>query len=304
MTPPESRPPAFLIIGGDGLIGDALVRKIRAESCTVLATSRRPATNDPDTLQFNLAGNTKDLFLDARIPALQKCGPLITFLAAAVTKIAECARDPQGSRLINVTNTITLARELLTSGSAVIFLSSNAVFSGNVPYPTDLTLPYPVTDYGRQKAEVEKALLAMHASIPEAPPLMIVRLTKVVARTSPLIGSWIENLQAGLPIDAFRDRRLSPISLRHTVDSLLKIAKSGKSGIYHVTGSCDLSYYDFARLLAEFLGVDADLVKPVAADANVSGLVQKNGALGQTRAGSALSLMPEEPAAAVTSLLS
>lgn len=300
----SSASPAFLIIGGDGLVGNALVRKIRSESCPVIATSRRLVTNSTDTLQFNLAGNAKDLFLDTRIPALAKRGSLVTFLTAAVTKIAECARDPQGTRLINVTNTVNLARELLLSGSAVVFLSSNAVFSGSVPYPTDLTEPDPVTDYGRQKAEVEKTLLAIHAGIPEAPPLMIVRLTKVVARTLPLIGHWIENLQVGLSIEAFHDRCLSPISLRYAVESLHRIGKSGKSGIYHVTGSGDLSYYNFARLLAESLGVDADLVKAVSADVNVIGLVQKNGALGQTSAGLTLSLTPEEPSVAATSLIS
>ena len=290
----SSQPPAFLIVGGDGLIGDALVRKIRGETYPVYATSRRPVTG-PGVFQLDLAGKTENLLLDRRIPELAQHGSLTSILVAALTGIADCARDPQGSRLVNVTNTVGVARELMALGSAVIFISSNAVFSGKVPYPVDFAETDPITDYGRQKAEVEKSLLAIHTDMQDAPSLMIVRLTKVVARTLPLVSNWIGNLRAGKKIDAFDDRYFSPISLPHTIESIIRIGKSGRSGIYHVTGSRDLTYYDFAQLLAISLGVDAGLVNPVAGDVNVIGLVQKHSALGRTRADLALSLAPEEP---------
>lgn len=303
MSPPDTlRPPVFLIIGGDGLIGAALADKLRAESCVVLATSRRAKSNRPDTIPFDLAGNVQGLFADARIPECASRGELITVLAAAVTGIAECARDPQASHRVNVTNTVELGRELLARGSALMFISTNAVFSGRAPCPTDLTEPDPVTTYGAQKAEVEKTLLGIQAIMSEPPPLMIVRLTKVVSRKLTLMANWIDRLQAGARIDAFRNRRFSPISLRYTVESLVSIGRSKRSGIYHVTGSRDLSYYDFARLLAAQLGADADLVNPVAAEESVIGLAQQYSALGQTEAGADLMLMPEKPEAAVQSL--
>jgi len=255
-----------------------------------------------DVFQFDLAGKTENLVLDPGISAFTERSQLISVIAAAVTGIAECARDPQGSRLVNVTNTVNLARELMVLGSAVVFISSNAVFSGEALYPMDSAATDPITDYGRQKAEAEKSLLAMHADMPDAPPLMVVRLTKVVAKTLPLIANWIGRLQTGRQIDAFNDRFFSPISLRHTVESLIKIGRSGRSGIYHVTGSRDLTYYDFAQFLAASLGVSSDLVNPVAADAKIIGLVQKHSALGQTNASLALSLIPEEPEGAIKRL--
>lgn len=303
-NPDSSGAPAFLVIGGDGLIGDALVRTLRTETPYVYATSRRPDVRDPRVISLDLAGNPDDLFCDGRIQEIAARGRLTAFISAAITKIADCEQDPAKSRLVNVTHTVELGKKLLVAGASVVFISSNAVFSGLDPFPTESIMPDPNTNYGRQKAEAEQALLGIHASLPNAPPLMIVRLTKVVARTAPLIAGWIENLRSGVRINAFEDRRLSPISLGYTVASLVKIGKEGNTGTYHVSGSRDLSYYEFARLLASSLGVDPDLVNPVAADVSIVGLVHRHSALGETGANAALGLGTEEPQAAARSLVS
>lgn len=296
--------PAYLVVGGDGLIGKALVRALRAEAKEVYATSRRPEPRDANVVPLDLTRDPDDLFRDRRIQEIASGGRLTAFVSAAITKIAECEQDPERTRRINVTNTVGLGKKLLEAGARVIFLSSNAVFSGGMPFPTETDAPSPNNNYGRQKAEAEQSLLRTHAALPDAPPLMIVRLTKVVDRTAPLIAGWIDSLRAGLPIKAFADRRLSPVSLGHVVSSLIAVGKAGITGVYHVTGTDDLSYYEFARLLAFSLAADPDLVIPVIADSSIVGLVQQHSALGNTAADKALALRPEAPESAIRSLVS
>jgi dTDP-4-dehydrorhamnose reductase len=295
---------AYLIVGGDGLIGKALVNTLRAETPEVYATSRRPDVRDPRVVSLDLSGNPDDLFRDDRIREIAAEGRLTVFMSAAITKIADCEQDPVRTRLVNVTNTVELGEKLLAAGAKVVFMSSNAIFSGLLPFPTETDVPAPNNNYGRQKVEAEHTLLHFHSALPDAPPLMIVRLTKVVDRSAPLIAGWIESLRAGLPIRAFEDRRLSPISLGHTVSNLIAIGKAGATGIYHVTGTGDLSYYEFARLLACSLVTDPGLVSPVVADSSVIGLVHQHSALGATAADKALALRPEAPEAAARSLVS
>ena len=296
--------PAFLVVGGDGLIGKALVRTLRAETLEVYATSRRPDVSDSLVVPLDLSENPDELFRDGRIRGIAARSRLTAFISAAITKIAECEQNPVRTRMVNVTNTVELGKKLLAAGIGVVFISSNAVFSGLQSFPTEMDSPAPNNNYGRQKAEAEQALLDIHATLPDAPPLMIVRLTKVVDRAAPLIAGWTENLRAGRRISAFEDRRLSPISLGHTVSSLVAIGKAGATGIYHVTGSGDLSYYEFARLLASSLGADPDLVTPVVADPSIVGLVHQYSALGKTAADVVLSLRAEEALAAAKSLVS
>lgn len=303
-NPDSPDAPSFLVIGGDGLIGDSLVRALRTSNPNVYMTSRKQKARDPRILFLDLEGNPEELFKDGRIQRIAACGRLTAFISAAITKIADCEQDPVRSRLVNVTNTVELGKRLLCMGAGVIFISSNSVFSGLQTFPTESSRPEPYTNYGRQKAESEQALRGIHASMTHAPPLMIVRLTKVLARINPLIASWIENLRAGIAISAFEDRRFSPISIGSTVESLIKIAESWNDGIYHLSGSRDLSYYDFARLLASSFGADSDLVIPVLADVPVSGLLHPHSALGETVANRALALESEDPEAVARSLVS
>ncbi len=296
--------PAFLVVGGDGLIGAELVRALRTITPDVYTTSRRPDACEHNAFLLDLDGNQNEFFSDARIQKLTSSGRLTAFICAAITKISECEQDTEHSRRVNVTNTVELGEKLLSLGVRVVFISSNAVFSGLEMFPGELATPNPNTNYGRQKAEAEQGLLSAHASLPDAPPLMIVRLTKVLSRTAPLIEGWIKSLRAGLQISAFEDRRLSPISLDFVVKRLIKIVDHGKAGIYHVTGAKDLSYYEFACLLASSIGVDKGLVIPVVADKAVAGLVQRCAALGGTAEDLAMALDTEDPGAVVISLLS
>lgn len=294
--------PAFLVIGGDGLIGHALALDLARGSYEVVVTSRRAIESVSGWLYIDLAVNSDDLFKNVAISDLVRQRPTIAVLAAAITNIADCTRDEPRSRLINVTKTVEIGKKLLSQGIDVVFLSSNAVFSGRNAYPTEDTEPDPGIVYGMQKAEAERELLYFHRSIAGQARLIIVRLTKVIHKSLPLLERWIENLRLGQSITAFQDRQFSPISLQYVVNHVVRIANSGRSGIYHLTGNSDLSYYDFAKLLAARLGVNTEIVKPSFAP-HGAGLVQQHSALGVTRLGFDLMLEPETPDAVIQSLL-
>ena len=81
-------------------------------------------------------------------------------LAAAVTKLDACERDPEATARVNVEANLALAAMLASQGVYVVFLSSNQVFDGTRPHRLGSEPTSPQTVYGRQKAEVESRLLA------------------------------------------------------------------------------------------------------------------------------------------------
>jgi len=293
---------AFLVIGGDGLIGNALAHRLKQENCEVVATTRRLVTTETSELFLDLTEKFEEFLKNKKISHLVERGPLTAVLAAAMTRIADCAMDEPRSRLVNMTMTVDLGRKLLANGIDVVFLSSNAVFSGEIAYPTEYTVPDPSTTYGNQKAEAEHELLSFHAKMANPPRLKIVRLTKVLHKSLPLIERWISDLRLGKTISAFQDRPFSPISLQYAVNELARIATLGSSGIYHLSGNPDLSYCEFAKLLAAKLGVSLDLVQAELALFG-SGLMQHYSALGATSVGCDLSIEPESPDAVIRNLL-
>lgn len=87
---------------------------------------------------------------------------------------------------MNVSNTVRIAELLAGRGAKTVFLSTNAAFSGNNSYQDEDAVLLPVTEYGRQKVEAEKRLLALGGSAPARSHVIIARLTKVLCAPMPL----------------------------------------------------------------------------------------------------------------------
>src|SRR4051812_6315929 len=104
--------PSALIIGGDFTIRSALAQKLRTEGWRVSVTSRRVSK---DAIALDLASDP------ATWPALSKAD--VAFLCAAVTKLDDCQRDPENTRLVNVVNMSELAKRLQAQSAFIIFLS-------------------------------------------------------------------------------------------------------------------------------------------------------------------------------------
>jgi dTDP-4-dehydrorhamnose reductase len=236
------------IIGADGLIGSSLARLAAKNKIAWVGTSRNPKSPHENIIPLDL--------LDADEIHRLAVHPRITYLCAAQTDICKCEDDPAGTRLLNVTRTLELARHLHAAGSEIVFLSSNLVFDGAEKGPT-LSTPYsPITEYGRQKAETEKSLLE---SVPRA---AVVRLTKVVHPRFSIFQKWLRDLKNGQPIHPFSDMVFSPIDLDGVVQELEFQRHAFSPGIFQLTGDRDVSYAWAADLLAKCLRFDPGLVQP------------------------------------------
>src|SRR5215470_12346890 len=139
-----------LLIGGDSEIGKATSRFLQAQGMPVRATTRRHDRISADRPFLDLA----DALDDWTPPP----GTRSTCVLAAVARLAACAADPIGSARINVTQTLTLIERLLASDVHVLFLSTNQVFDGDTSHVVPEAPVAPVSEYGRQKAQVEAAL--------------------------------------------------------------------------------------------------------------------------------------------------
>lgn len=252
----------YLVIGGDGLIGGFLYRTLRDHGIAAYRTSRRLDSGDESIFldleysDFNVQSN------HVLWSFIRETRPIV-FMAAGVTDLNECETAPEATWKINVENTLVIANELVRAGCFVVFLSSNAVFSGQQPFPSEHERPHPISEYGRQKAEVEARLQSLAGGSVEGGSVAIVRLTKVLPDTKGLVQSWIALLRDSTRIQAMDDYIFSPISLRFVTESLIKLASRQVGGIYHLSGSQDLSYYAFAQMLARASGAGLDLVESV-----------------------------------------
>lgn len=212
-----------------------------------------------------------------------------------MTGLKNCAEQPIISHRINVEHSVALARRLGEQGTFVVFLSTSAVFAGDKPFMPEHATTSPVGAYGRQKAEAERVLLESGF------PVAVVRLTKAVSSKTPLLRSWLDDLHQGREVAAYQDLLFAPVSLRNAANALLAIAEKREPGIFHLSGSRDLSYADFARGMARALGQEESRVRPEAAPGDIE--LPRHAALGMKRTHACLGLSPQAPESVLEHLL-
>src|ERR1700681_1064183 len=244
----------FLIVGGDSEIGAATYRAMQAQGAAVAATTRRSDRVAPDRPFLDLAAPLDDW---APPPGTQA-----VCLCAAIARLAVCARDPEGSAHINVVQTLALVQKLLARGIAVLFLSTNQVFDGRTPQELAEAPQSPVSEYGRQKARAEAALLGQLAN---GAPVAILRLAKVMSDTMPLIGGWVKDLTAAKPIRAFSDLAVAPTPTDLVCTAIAALLQDRARGIFQLTGPRDVTYADIGGFLAAYLDADQKLVTQASA---------------------------------------
>jgi dTDP-4-dehydrorhamnose reductase len=239
---------SILIVGADGTIGGALKTKLERDGIPVVGTTRRPGTESRSRVFLDLAGNVDGWKCPVPVG--------VALICAGVARIADCERASAETRRANVEATVCLARSLAASGAHVVMLSTNQVFDGSRPRRQVDDPVSPVTEYGRQKAEVEGQLLS------GTTPSTVVRLTKVLPPRFPLFGDWIKDLSCHVAIHPFLDLVMSPASLAFVVEVLARLLAQRTAGIIQVSGDRDVTYADAAHYVARRLGADPQLVQP------------------------------------------
>jgi dTDP-4-dehydrorhamnose reductase len=272
-----------LVVGADGLVGSALFRAFSAHG-PVLGTSRRAGS---EFLHLDLAEPP------GKWPTLPPVS--VAYLCAAVTALRQCREHPVESRQVNLTHTVTLAGRLVAQGTRVVFFSTGLVFDGTQSFWPESAPLNPQCEYGRQKAEAERQILAVGESA------AVVRLAKVVAPGMPLFRRWVEDLRAGKVIRPFADYVMSPITLSFVAEAMQALAAGWGSGVWHLGADADVSYAAAASRLAARLGVSPGLVQPTTSQAAGADLefLPRHSTLGTARLRTELGLITPSAAAAL-----
>jgi cupin fold WbuC family metalloprotein len=244
----------LLLLGGDSEIGAATYLGLKKEGRTVIATTRRPDTVSPERPYFDILNTLEEW----RPPPETKAACIFT----AVARLRDCAADPVKSALINVRQSLRLVDKLLARGIYVLFLSSNQVFDGELPNVGDDAPFCPISEYGRQKAEIEVALRERMAN---GAPIAILRLSKVLSANSPLIESWIQSLLKGRRIEAFADMTVAPVPVNAAIAAIAALLDSKLPGVFQLTGPRDVSYVEVGNYLAKELDAGPNMVVSTSA---------------------------------------
>lgn len=182
-------------------------------------------------------------------------------LCAAYTDVDGCEMNPTLAAGVNTHGAINVAKAAARIGSRLLFISTDYVFDGRKtsPYETN-DARNPINEYGKTKAAAEEKITRV---VPES----------CIVRTSWLFGPWgkcfpdtILKLAASRhEIDVVNDQRGCPTYSFDLADAIIKLCRSGATGIVHCTNRGECSWYDFASEITRQAGA-LTLVRPTTSE--------------------------------------
>lgn len=240
------------VVGASGFIGAAFLRAVRERHPDAVGTSfSRP---EPGLVPFDLAKP------DIAPLRLRETGHEAVLVTSARHGFRPCEEQREATRAVNVAGTLELARQCAREGLRVIFLSSDVVFAGAKGPYDDAAVPAPTTEYGRQKAEVERELPLA------APRHLILRLSKVFGLRKgdgTLFDEMAQKLSAGRELLAAEDHVFCPTFIDDLTRALLAVQERGLEGVVNLAAPECWPRHRMALALARALGADEGLVKKV-----------------------------------------
>jgi len=263
------------LTGASGRVGSALLAELKRSGAEVLSWGR------PD---YDL----DDLESAARLVTRDR--PQIVYHAAAWTDVDGCALNPGLATRWNGLATAELAVACARAGVALVYVSTNEVFSGERTdergyVETDSTDP--PNAYGRSKLAGEEAIHAAYAGHPGS--AWIVRTSWVFGPPGNDFPTRIvaaADKKPGESLGVVTDERGRPTYAADFAAGLVQLVQKAPPGTYHLAGDGVVSRYGWAEEVLGFCRPKVQLTRTHLADFNRASTPPKWGVLDTSRAGS------------------
>jgi dTDP-4-dehydrorhamnose reductase len=244
MTPHQS----ILITGGKGMLGHALMRNLTARGMNAVALDRAACdiSNESDV---------KRVF--------EQYKPTLVFNCAAHTKVDLCEDEQEKAAAINGHGVGYLAQASRRAGAFLVHYSTDFVFNGRGQRPYRVDDPTgPLSAYGRSKLLGEQKL---HENAPDR--WLICRTAWLYGRNGPCFPrTMVERGRAGAPLRVVNDQIGSPTYTEDLAAATLDLIANGQTGLWHLTNTGSVSWYEFAKATLEEFGVKTEFGQTTTAE--------------------------------------
>jgi dTDP-4-dehydrorhamnose reductase len=252
-----------LVTGGTGLLGSYFIRG-RADNVIIACVQRAPATSP---LKDGLKVFEADITAADSLRAVLKGWPAeVVFHTAGEGSVDRVQNDrDMGLRsILGGTQLVTDTCKQLQI--PLVYLSSNAVFSGDAAPYRETSLREPVNEYGRLKLLAEDLVLQASDKNLVCRPILSFGWPLMGQRQNPV--SWlVGELRQNRPVKVVNDVWENPIGADSVARAVWQLIANEQSGIFNVGGAERLSRFEFARLSAEVFHLDPTLIEPVESSA-------------------------------------
>jgi dTDP-4-dehydrorhamnose reductase len=245
-------PQRVLVLGGTGMLGHAAV-EVFGESFEVFATARDATAG----AQHGLPGRwlAFDALRDDPRALLRRVRPDAVLNAIGLVKQLPAGQSPEPAIRLNALLPHQLAAACADAGARLVHISTDCVFSGELPAPARYREDDPPDArdvYGRSK-------LLGEVHDPPALTLRTSIIGRQLTRASGLL-EWFAG-HAGGQVDGYARAHFSGLTTRELARVVRRVLLEHPrlSGVWHVAGE-PIDKYTLLLGLRDVLGVDCEIV--------------------------------------------
>lgn len=236
---------SFLIFGSSGQVGRELAKLQNLISENLIFLNRLDAN------LYN-PSDCRDIIIDHK--------PLAVINAAAWTGVDDAENSEEKVFIVNSQAPASMASACKALSIPFLHISSDYVFDGKgkIPWKPDDS-PNPVNIYGKSKLLGEKLITAQNANF------FILRTSWVFSEHgSNFVKTMLDLGKKNDSIQVVSDQFGGPTSAKSIASSILAIIDSmlagSKGGIFHFTGSPDVSWAEFAKTIMHLAELSCEIL--------------------------------------------
>lgn len=249
----------FLVFGASGQLGKSLIDIATMHNRELIGLEKKDC-------------DVTDIFAVKREISYHK--PDVVINAAAWTDVAGAEKNKLVCSLINTSGAINIASASKIHGASVIHISTDFVFDGlaRTPISENHNL-HPLNYYGKSKADAEILLNEQFLD------------NVLILRTAWLYSSYGRNFATRIIRHSLENPKLK-LNIVHDAfgqptsahDLAIKIFELGDRRIVgttlHATNSGATSWYEFAKLILRYAGLDENSISPISSSEWNDGVIR------------------------------
>jgi len=193
-------------------------------------------------------------FVAARL-TLEEHSPDIVVNAAAYTNVDGCETETDLAYSVNALGPRNLAQLCEERGCDLLHVSTNYVFDGASERPYEpFDAPNAISAYGRTKLAGEEYVRQLTNR------WYVVRSAGIYGRGHNFVRTM---LRLGAERDVLKvkdDEYISPTYAVDLAEGIAELVERGHYGLYHLTSAGSCSWYEFAKEIFGFAGIEVEIV--------------------------------------------
>jgi dTDP-4-dehydrorhamnose reductase len=187
--------------------------------------------------------------------------PDVVVHAATLTDVDKCELNKPLAWKVNVEGTKNIVEAAKTTGSFLIYISSDYVFGGETGHYKETDAPNPINYYGVTKLKAEEIVKTQKEYFIARPSVMY-GSTPAAGKVN--FALWIiENLRKGEHVKIVTDQWNTPTLNTNLAEMTLEVIERKLTGIYHLCGATRVSRLKFAEQIADVFSLDKGLIDKV-----------------------------------------